>query len=70
MLFVGVPSDLTIEEDTNSFIGEDEGLQINDQRSPAADSLSLQEKVARFIQLGELDASEGKYSCTKESIIL
>ncbi|XP_047964022.1 protein PTST homolog 3, chloroplastic isoform X2 [Salvia hispanica] len=67
VLFVGVPSDLTIEEDTNSFIGEDEGLQINDQRSPAADSLSLQEKVARFIQLGELDASEdGKGSTSDE----
>ncbi|XP_042049957.1 protein PTST homolog 3, chloroplastic-like isoform X3 [Salvia splendens] len=66
VLFVGVPSDLTIEEDTNSFIGEDEGLQINDQSSPAADSLSLQEKVARFIQLGELDASEDGEGSTSE----
>ncbi|KAL1549399.1 protein PTST 3, chloroplastic isoform X4 [Salvia divinorum] len=58
VLFVGVLSDQTKEEDTNSCIGEDEELLINDQRSLSADSLSLQEKVARFMQLGELDASE------------
>ncbi|XP_042054267.1 protein PTST homolog 3, chloroplastic-like isoform X2 [Salvia splendens] len=66
VLFVGVPSDLTKEEDTNSFIGEDEGLQINDQSSLAADSLSLQEKVAKFIQLGELDASEDGEGSTSD----
>lgn len=48
------------EEDINTYVEEDEELQMNDQIYVTAESLSLQEKVARFIQLGELDGNEGK----------
>lgn len=60
MLFVEVLSDESNEEDANSCMEEDDELQINDRSSIAVESLSLQEKVARFIQLGELDETEGE----------
>lgn len=48
------------EEDINSCIEADEELQIYDQICAALtdESLSMQEKVARFIQLGNLDEAE------------
>lgn len=48
------------EEDINSCIEADEELQIYDQScaSLSDESLSMQEKVARFIQLGKLDEAE------------
>ncbi|XP_057779218.1 protein PTST homolog 3, chloroplastic isoform X2 [Salvia miltiorrhiza] len=58
VLLVELLSDESKEEDSNCCIEEDEELQRNDQSSVAAESLSLQEKVARFILLGELDQTE------------
>lgn len=60
VLFVEAVSDESEVEDADSCFEEDEELQTNDQSSIAVDSLSLEEKVARFIQLGELDESEGE----------
>lgn len=63
MLSVDVLSNESIqEEDFHSCIETDEELLLNDQSFVAAESniLSLQEKVAKFIQHGELDKIEGK----------
>lgn len=68
ILFVEVLPNESKVEDINSCIEADEELQTNDQSSFAAESLSLQEKVARFIQLGELDVTEdGALGITNET---
>lgn len=60
VLFLEVVSDESEVEDANSCLEEDEELQTNDQSSIAVESFSLEEKVARSIQLGELEESEGE----------
>ncbi|KAH6802669.1 hypothetical protein C2S51_034115 [Perilla frutescens var. frutescens] len=66
-LFVEVLSNESEVEDVDSCIEADGELQTNDQISFAAESLSLQEKVARFIHFGELDETEhGALGITNE----
>lgn len=50
-------------QDENLCIETNEELQMNDQSSVAAElnTLSLQEKVAKFIKHGKLDTVEGKF---------
>ncbi|KAL8526124.1 hypothetical protein ACS0TY_015377 [Phlomoides rotata] len=60
VLSIDVLSNESLQDD-NLFIETDEELQLNDQSSAAAvelNTLSLQEKVAKFIKHGKLDTIE------------